>query len=534
MIAPRTPVARRTLAALATLLLTACGESAGPPAAAPKPEPRDSARQLADTRAAPGTVESRMESMREEQIEDRRRLAQLTANLAALERRNRELEQNLSGARAQAARHAGIESTLRRQRDQQARRIHELMRERQALHASLARANGELQRLRSRPLPDETRMANLRHYGAAAARELDELRRYNGFLLQERGNLQAWLEESNAVRVKQQQALGEAEQEVARIKSAQSSAETLTRRLRSQLAAISEELADVKTSRDALAEETESLRADASRLADAERTRSEQLEKALAHASSLAEAHEAMAAELENRDGTNADVQALRAALDEAEERIGRLKIARDYLVEKVEACASQQQSSNAGQMPRALAEALLRSSGEHGSLEGARGRMMTAQWQAAPGLPARAMLITVASAGEDASKSTRHAKELEEVRNKLADLQSEHEALAKKLAETQVECDAVKEQVETLTWANKELVKELDTAYASREAGMSTPLPKGTRGVYVLRQGESLSSVAKAFYGEAERWKDILAANKEKIPDPDMVKAGTIILIPE
>ena len=34
--------------------------------------------------------------------------------------------------------------------------------------------------------------------------------------------------------------------------------------------------------------------------------------------------------------------------------------------------------------------------------------------------------------------------------------------------------------------------------------------------------------------YGDSERWKDIVAANKDKIPDPDMVKAGTIILIPE
>ena len=36
----------------------------------------------------------------------------------------------------------------------------------------------------------------------------------------------------------------------------------------------------------------------------------------------------------------------------------------------------------------------------------------------------------------------------------------------------------------------------------------------------------------AKAFYGDAERWKDIVAANEAKIPDPDRVAAGTIILI--
>jgi nucleoid-associated protein YgaU len=108
------------------------------------------------------------------------------------------------------------------------------------------------------------------------------------------------------------------------------------------------------------------------------------------------------------------------------------------------------------------------------------------------------------------------------------------HEALATKLQELETECSAVRKQVETLTWANKKLVEELDAAYQSREAGIVGPLPEGTRGIYVLRQGESLSRVAKAFYGEPGRWTDIVEANKEKIPDPDMVKAGTVILIPE
>ena len=61
-----------------------------------------------------------------------------------------------------------------------------------------------------------------------------------------------------------------------------------------------------------------------------------------------------------------------------------------------------------------------------------------------------------------------------------------------------------------------------------------STRLPEGSRGIYVLRDGESLSRVAKAFYGDAGRWRDLVEANKDKIPDPDMVKPGTIIVIPE
>lgn len=138
---------------------------------------------------------------------------------------------------------------------------------------------------------------------------------------------------------------------------------------------------------------------------------------------------------------------------------------------------------------------------------------------------------LRVAEQTSSPPTGTRRAKELEAARQALEALRGEHEALKSKLAALQKECAAVKEQVQTLTWANEVLVKELDVAYAK---GGSGKLPEGTRGIYVLREGESLSSVAKAFYGDASRWPEIVAANKSKIPDPDHVKAGTVIVIPE
>lgn len=159
--------------------------------------------------------------------------------------------------------------------------------------------------------------------------------------------------------------------------------------------------------------------------------------------------------------------------------------------------------------------------------------RSMTTQWQPWPSaaLSRRSLLIPVAGQSEAQAKGTRHEKELKETKQKLKELEQERQALSKQLQELEVEHAAMKKQVQTITWANEVLVKELDAAYAT---GSSGPLPAGTRGIYVLRQGESLSRVANAFYGDSERWKDIVEANKDKIPDPDMVKAGTIILIPE
>jgi nucleoid-associated protein YgaU len=146
----------------------------------------------------------------------------------------------------------------------------------------------------------------------------------------------------------------------------------------------------------------------------------------------------------------------------------------------------------------------------------------------AASGLP---RLIAVATHSEEPPKNSRREKELEEGKKKLKALEAEQKALNKTLEERETECAAVKKQVQTLTWANEVLVKELDAAYA---AGRPGSLPKGVRGMYQMRKGESLSWVAKVFYGDPERWKDLVEANKDKIPDPDSVKAGTLILIPE
>ena len=175
----------------------------------------------------------------------------------------------------------------------------------------------------------------------------------------------------------------------------------------------------------------------------------------------------------------------------------------------------------------------LLTACGEAAARQQNPARSMTTQWQPWPSVASsrRSLLIPVAGQSEAQAKGTRHEKELKETKQKLKELEQERRALSKQLQELEVEHAAMKKQVQTITWANEVLVKELDAAYAT---GRSGPLPAGTRGIYVLRQGESLSRVANAFYGDSERWKDIVEANKDKIPDPDMVKAGTIILIPE
>jgi nucleoid-associated protein YgaU len=50
---------------------------------------------------------------------------------------------------------------------------------------------------------------------------------------------------------------------------------------------------------------------------------------------------------------------------------------------------------------------------------------------------------------------------------------------------------------------------------------------------VYVTKAGDSLSKIAQAVYGDANRWQEIFEANKAKIQDPDKISVGLELRIP-
>ncbi len=53
------------------------------------------------------------------------------------------------------------------------------------------------------------------------------------------------------------------------------------------------------------------------------------------------------------------------------------------------------------------------------------------------------------------------------------------------------------------------------------------------TQREYVIKSGDSLSKIAKQFYGNAGEWKKIHEANKATIKDPNLIHPGQKIIIP-
>ena len=50
----------------------------------------------------------------------------------------------------------------------------------------------------------------------------------------------------------------------------------------------------------------------------------------------------------------------------------------------------------------------------------------------------------------------------------------------------------------------------------------------------YTVGAGDSLSKIAKSFYGNANQYMKIFEANKDQLSDPDKIKPGQVLVIPD
>ena len=68
----------------------------------------------------------------------------------------------------------------------------------------------------------------------------------------------------------------------------------------------------------------------------------------------------------------------------------------------------------------------------------------------------------------------------------------------------------------------------------SSSTATSPTGQAGGEARTYIVQSGDSLSKIAKKFYGSANEWRRIFEANKDRISNPDMIQPGWALKIPE
>jgi nucleoid-associated protein YgaU len=89
---------------------------------------------------------------------------------------------------------------------------------------------------------------------------------------------------------------------------------------------------------------------------------------------------------------------------------------------------------------------------------------------------------------------------------------------------------DAIKNKI----W---DQVKLVDPSYSdltlnlSVDPSLAPPAP--AEKVYTVAAGDSLSKIAKQFYGNANEYMKIFDANKDKLTDPNSIKPGQQLVIP-
>jgi nucleoid-associated protein YgaU len=70
---------------------------------------------------------------------------------------------------------------------------------------------------------------------------------------------------------------------------------------------------------------------------------------------------------------------------------------------------------------------------------------------------------------------------------------------------------------------------------FSNVRSGSSTVQGGGATGLqtYTVEKGDTLSAIAKQFYGKASQWNAIYEANRDQLDDPDKIFPGQVLKIP-
>jgi nucleoid-associated protein YgaU len=67
------------------------------------------------------------------------------------------------------------------------------------------------------------------------------------------------------------------------------------------------------------------------------------------------------------------------------------------------------------------------------------------------------------------------------------------------------------------------------DTAVVTTPSTTPPPAPR----TYVVQKGDTLINLARRYYSDPARWKDIWQANRNTVPNPDRIMPGQELVLP-
>jgi NADH dehydrogenase [ubiquinone] 1 alpha subcomplex assembly factor 7 len=128
-------------------------------------------------------------------------------------------------------------------------------------------------------------------------------------------------------------------------------------------------------------------------------------------------------------------------------------------------------------------------------------------------------------------AEEERARREAEAQKKAAEQARLEREAQARKYAEElQQRREAQVKKEEEKAQREAEVAKgEAETVQAAAQAAEAK-----AETIYVVKRGDTLSGIAKAVYGKAGRWREIYEANRDIIENPNLIRPGWKLRIPD
>jgi len=96
------------------------------------------------------------------------------------------------------------------------------------------------------------------------------------------------------------------------------------------------------------------------------------------------------------------------------------------------------------------------------------------------------------------------------------------------------VKASAGTQELKNLVWGE---IKSIDPAYADLTCDISvdpTIAPPPEPRTHKVEPGDTLSKISKQVYGDATRYMKIFEATKDQLSDPNVIKVGQVLRIPD
>ena len=82
---------------------------------------------------------------------------------------------------------------------------------------------------------------------------------------------------------------------------------------------------------------------------------------------------------------------------------------------------------------------------------------------------------------------------------------------------------------------ADKKPKPDFSNVQSSDSSIAPNPAPaQSAARTYTVVKGDTLSKIAKSMYGDANKWRRIYEANTDIIKNPDVIRPGQVLKIPE